>query len=136
MTNWKASLKVTATFVALLVPAVLLLSCGGDGNETPEASLPLSTNGYELYSWFGGPDWHYALFVGDDRVKTFDEISARDVRIEGTAGLIDVLSRLPEGEQVLWSTELVPGTTLPPVKTIEEVSRFCSSNKIWLEIAD
>jgi hypothetical protein len=128
--------RAIAAVLALLLTGGLLSSCPGDETETPQPTLLSSPQGYELYSWFGGPDWHFALVIATDRVKVFEEISARDLRIEGTASLMDLLSQLPEGERVVWSAALVPGTTLPPVKTVDEVSRYCSRNGIRLEIAD
>ena len=78
----------------------------------------------------------HALVVGTDRIKTYGEIAARDVRVEGIEALKDELARLPEGERVFWSDGRVPGTTLPPAQTIDEVRAFCGQNAILLEIAD
>jgi len=128
--------RVVLALLTLLMPAAMLWGCQGDQIETPEPTLALSMKGYELYSWFGGPGWHYALVVGTDRIKTYDEIAARDVRVEGIEALKDELARLPEGERVFWSDERVPGTTLPPAQTVDEVRAFCDQNAILLEIAD
>jgi hypothetical protein len=136
MCDWGARPRAIAAILALLLPAALLSGCRGEETETPRPPLPHSDTGYELYSWFGGPDWRFALVIGTDRVRTFDEISERDECIYGTNALVDELSRLPEGELVLWTTQRVPGTTLPPVKTVDKVSLFCSHNGIRLEIAD
>jgi threonine aldolase len=48
--------------------------------------------------------------------------------------LKEELERLPNGEQVLWSPELVPGATLPPSDIVEAVRAFCRQRGIQLSI--
>lgn len=80
----------------------------------PPSSLPHSEKGYELYSWTereGGP-WHYTLVTGTNRQKTSEELTTGEdmltedgwvkLSVTGTAALLQLLERLPAGEQVFW----------------------------------
>ena len=42
--------------------------------STPDALLPQSMKGYELYSWQQDNQWNYTLITGTDRDKTTQEI--------------------------------------------------------------
>jgi len=128
--------KAAVALLCVLVHASLACGCGGEETPTPEPTLPRWELGYELYSWYGGPDWCFALVAGTSHVKRYEEISARDVRIEGVQALEEVLSRLPAGERVYWSVQRIPGTTLPPARTVEELFAFCNDIGVWLEIID
>ena len=132
MGGWDARNRIVLALLARVVLAAMLWGCRGDEAETPKPTLVRAMKGYELYSWFEGPGWDYALVAGTNRIKTYDEIAARDVRVEGIEALKDELARLPEGERVFWSDGRVPGTTLPPAKTVDEVRAFCNGHGIQL----
>lgn len=134
MTSSSGRQRVVVALLSLIVSAVMMLGCQGDEAETPGSTLPHAMKGYELYSWYEGAGWQYALVVGTNRLKTYDEVAARAVRVEGIDALKDELSRLPEGEQVFWSAGRVPGTTHPPAQTVNAVRTFCDQNGIRLEV--
>jgi hypothetical protein len=90
--------------------------------------------GYELYSWQMEGDWYFALVVGTNRIKTYDEISSPEVRVQGLAALQAKLDQLPGDEQVFWPTGRVPNTALPPAEIIEAVRAHCSQRGIQLYI--
>ncbi len=90
--------------------------------------------GYELYSWQGGGDWHFALLVGTNRLKTHNEVTSPDVRVQGTEALKRELSRLPNEERVFWSGQRVGGLTMPPDDIISEISTHCAQLGIQLEV--
>jgi hypothetical protein len=92
--------------------------------------------GYELYSWYEGADWRFALVEGSNRIKAFEELTAPDVAVDGLEELKDQLMRLPEGETVHWSSGQVPGTVLAPAEIVDQVRSFCKDNALVLEIAD
>jgi hypothetical protein len=87
--------------------------------------------GYELYSWQAQGDWRFALVVGTNRLKTFDEISSDELRLQALERKLD---QLPGGEQVFWSTQRVPNMALPPSEMIAEIRAFCAQRDIQLEI--
>jgi hypothetical protein len=106
--------------------------------------LPYSMKGYELYSWEEEGQWYFTLITGTDRTKTIEEITSKGdfvsetgwvkIRVVGADAIEDVLSRLPEGESVLWCDELHIGQStetdlqLPPEQiadAIEEYAKQC-----------
>ena len=119
---------------------VLVSSAGATSVE----KLPHSLKGYELYSWPEDSQWHFTLITGTNRLKTIEEIISEGdsiyengwvkIQVAGTDAIKDVLSRLPEGESVLWCDDLhVEQSTetdlqLPPEQitdAIEEHAEQC-----------
>ena len=129
----QAATLLSLALLAAIVAATLA-SCKPEPTETPEPALPRSMKGYELYSWYESTGWQFALVAGTNRLKTFAEVSSPRVRLASLEALKSELERLPSGEQVLWSLDLVPGTTLPPSDIVEEVHAFCRQRGIQLLI--
>jgi hypothetical protein len=102
--------------------------------EIGGSSKPKSMKGYELYSWQTQREWYFALVVGTNRIKTYEEISSPGVRVQGLETLKSELDKLSSGEQVFWSTQWVSNTTLPPGETIDEIRTYCIQRGIKLEI--
>jgi hypothetical protein len=102
--------------------------------ESTEVSLVQSMKGYELYSWQRDGDWHFALLVGTNRIKTHDEVTSPEAGVQGTEALKRELSRLPKGEPVVWSPLRVAGLTMPPNDTISEINEYSAQLGIQLEI--
>jgi hypothetical protein len=123
-------LAMLALFLSL---AVMLGGCQSESVEPPEASPIRSMKGYELYSWQIQGDWYFALVVGTNRIKTYDEISSQ-VRVQALEALERELDQLPSGEQVFWSAGRVPNTTLPPDEMVDEIRAYCRQRGIQLEI--
>lgn len=93
-----------------------------------------SLKGYELCSWQIEGDWYFTLVVGTNRLKTCDEVTSPEVRVQGIEALKRELVRLPSGEQVFWSTRHVPKMTLPPVEIIDEIGAYCEQIGVQLEV--
>ena len=82
------------------------------GDSPP--SLPHSEKGYELYSWKEqeGDVWHYTLVTGTNRQKTAEELTAEEdvltehgwtkLTVAGIEALLQLLGRLPAGDQIFW----------------------------------
>ena len=99
--------------------------------------LPRSFKGYELYSWEEGSQWHFTLITSTDRTKAMEEITSKEdyiseigwvkIHVVSADAIKDALSRLPEGESVLWCDELHIGQTtgtdfqLPPVQITDAI---------------
>jgi len=92
----------------------------------PSETVPnRSMKGYELYSWQVQGEWYFALVIGTNRIKTYDEIASPKVRVRGLEALEGQLDQLPSGEQVFWSAQRVPNTGLPPHEMIDEIRTYC-----------
>ncbi|MBN1316442.1 MAG: hypothetical protein JXA42_13285 [Anaerolineales bacterium] len=128
-------MKRTCFFsILLLFLSVLLAGCKEETNEKPE--LDRSMKGYELYSWQDGEQWCFSLLMGTNRIKTYDEVTSLDVRIQGVDALLEELDRLPRGESLFWTSGLVPGTRLPSDDIIAAVKETCQEGGIQLEISN
>jgi len=122
-------------FVALVAfLAMVLGGCQPESTEAPEDSPVRTLKGYELYSWQIEGDWYFALVLGTNRLKTYDEITSVDMRVQGIEALKRELDQLPTGERVLWSTRHIPDMTLPPDEIIDEASAYCEQIGVQLEI--
>jgi len=111
-------MKLLLRLLLFCATAVLVGGCFGETGRGelpgPEAQpLPRSAKGYELYSW-QGPDggWRYTLITGTNRQKTAEEVTAGEnaqteegwvqLTVAGADALLDLLGRLPDGEQIFW----------------------------------
>ena len=128
--------RMITALSTIAVLAVMVWGCRGNTTEDPAPTVPLSMKGYELYSWYEGTGWSYSLVVGTNRVKTFAEIAAPEVRLGGFEALKEKLATLSDGEQVLWSAGRVPGTTLPSAQTVDDLRAICDRSGIGLVIVD
>lgn len=103
----------------------------------PAATLPArSMKGYELYSWQEMGEWHFALLLGTNRIKTYHEVTSPDVRVKDIEVLKSELDRLSVGEQVFWLVGRVPGMALPAEAVIDELRVYCEGRGIRLEVTD
>jgi hypothetical protein len=91
-----------------------------------------SMKGYELYSWQVQDAWYFALVVGTNRIKTYEEVSSPEARVKGLEALKSELDGLPDGGWVFWSGQRVPNTTLPPDEMIDEIRAYCEQRGIQL----
>jgi hypothetical protein len=101
--------------------------------------LPHSMKGYELYSWSEDSQWHFTLITGTNRNKTPEEIISNEdviseagwvqIHVVGVDAIKAVLSKLPQGEEILWlarprAEQTPPGNInfmLPPEPTIDNI---------------
>lgn len=109
---------------------------------TSVEELPRSFKGYELYSWKAAGQWHFTLITGTDRTKTMEEITSEEdfisetgwvkTQVVGADAIEDVLSRLPEGESVIWCDELHIGQStetdlqLPPEEIADAIEEYAN----------
>jgi hypothetical protein len=101
--------------------------------------LPHSVKGYELYSWQEGSQWHFTLITGTNRNKTLEEIISNEdiisedgwvqIHVVGVDAIKAVLSKLRQGEKILWlarpRAEQTPPSNinfmLPPEPIIDSI---------------
>ena len=104
------------TILALVLIA-LMLSGFDSSKKLPPAQYPptdpLSSliKDYELYSWRVGREWYYTLIAGPRRLRTYDEITLGENKVEdggvkltiqGVHDLEATLEQLPPGTHVTW----------------------------------
>ena len=101
--------------LSLVLAACLAVACthAPAPTPTPPPLLPRSMKGYELYSWPVEDTWHFTLITGTNRNKTLEEVKASDdrwtedgwvrIHVQGVDAIKALLSRVPEGEWVLWA---------------------------------
>ena len=103
--------------------------------------LPYSMKGYELYSWTEDSPWHFTLITGTNRNKTLEEITSDEdiisetgwvqIHVVGVDAVKAVLSKLRQGEEILWLAGLREQTpqggvniTLPTGSTIDTIKEY------------
>lgn len=126
--------KLILAAVALFL-VVTLGGCQSDGAEPADTDAAGLLKGYELYSWQMQGDWYFALVPGTNRLKTYDEISSVEVRLQGVEALESELDKVPGGQQVFWLADRVPNMAMPPAEIIDEIRAYCTERGIQLEIA-
>ena len=80
------------------------------------AQASQAMKGYELYSWRVKGHWHYAVMIGTNRAKSYDEITAKENERIGIAALEAELKKLPRGEELFWRSAAHPGVIKPRAK--------------------
>ena len=101
--------------------------------------LPHSVKGYELYSWSEDSQWHFTLITGTNRNKTLEEIISNEdviseagwvqIHVVGVDAIKAVLSKLHQGEEILWlarprAEQTPPGNInfiLPPEPIVDSI---------------
>ena len=138
MRGYEILLRLRRLLVLLIVALAATFSCCSPkfAPHSPDVtgSASQSMKGYELYSWQVQGEWTFALVPGTNRIKTYDELSASEVRVKGLDGIKGELDRLPSGEQVFWSAGRVPNTVLPPGEIVDELVATCRQRGIRLDV--
>ena len=114
--------------------------------------LPHSMKGYELYSWLEDGQWHFTLITGTNRNKTVEEVCSREdvisetgwvrVQVIGVNAIRAVLSKLQQGEEILWldrpRSEQTPPDDIdfmfPPEQIIDSVKEHAEQAGLDLHI--
>jgi uncharacterized repeat protein (TIGR01451 family) len=129
--------KFYLTGLAILVMVLQLGNCQSERAAHPEIGSVQPLKGYELYSWQIDRDWRFALVLGTNRVKTYDEVTSPELVVQGVQVLKRELDQLPSGAQVFWSAQRVPNMVLPPDDIVEEISAHCQrlGVQLWIDRA-
>jgi hypothetical protein len=101
--------------IAIALVALLLSSCSKPEEpkvaHPPDALLPMSDKGYELYSWRLGREWYHTLVTATDRAKTLEEITSGEnivgetsvsLTLRGIHDLEATIERLPARTAIAW----------------------------------
>lgn len=114
--------------------ALILGGCQMCGTTDDGGTLPKSMKGYELYSWQTQGKWFFSLLPGTNRLKTADEVTSADVRVEGTGAIETELGKLATGESVFWSAKRVAGMSMPDEQTRGTIASYCDQIGVNLVI--
>jgi hypothetical protein len=138
--------------IIILLSLVLLLTSLAACNTASKEPLPGSMKGYELYSWQENGQWHFTLITGTNRNKTLEEITTGqsevteggwvNLKAVGLDEIKDILSRVPEGQWVSWSSGKFvaePGGSeikleLPTQNIIEKVQAHAEKCELNLQV--
>lgn len=147
------TIKLILMAIALVV---LLLSSYTTSEEPktahpPDALLPASDDGYELYSWRLGRDWYHTLVTATQRAKTVEEVTVGEnvvgdkwvsLTLRGIYDLDATIERLPVHTAITWlgpralrqrgiRASLV---RLPPQGHLDQVRATCSEMNINVQV--
>ena len=144
-------------FLFLSVLLWLFISCSKVNKEDPAATksnsdtlvVPHSMKGYELYSWPEGNQWYFALLLGTNRIKTYEEVISNTpseihlITVTGVDALKLALDRFPENEYITWVGKNWLQNTwssnygnfqLPPQNYMDDLVQYCKQRKLNLQI--
>jgi hypothetical protein len=113
---------------AAATPAPAMADATAPPPTTPEARAA----GYDLYSWKGG-SWYFALLPGMNRLRSSEEVKAPGTTIDGISALKSKLKQLDRGTKVTWSQN-VPGTELPNIEIVSDLSAYSAQHGIELSV--
>jgi hypothetical protein len=129
--------------MSLLFLSLLFLASCKSGTETSPKSLPEPAAaseeaeepaGYQLYSWEEHGAWQFSVLSGSNKLRSFEEVSADEVAVEGVSALQSRLRNLPRGAELTWSSHEVTNTEFPPDETIASISVYCARRGINLVV--
>ncbi|HWN81747.1 MAG TPA: hypothetical protein VNM87_06610 [Candidatus Udaeobacter sp.] len=120
--------RPAATSTAPATPA----PAAADATAPPPATPEARATGYDLYSWKGG-NWYFALLPGMNRLRSTEEVKAPATTIDGLSALKSKLKQLERGTKVNWSAN-VPGTELPTIEIVSELSTYGAQHGIELSV--
>jgi len=89
---------------------------------------------YEMYSWYNGQDWVYALFETATGISTFADITASPDTLVGTDNAAESLKTLPRGTKVYWNLKRIKGFTLPTQNFIDKLALTAKKAGVELEV--
>ncbi|MBC7473876.1 MAG: hypothetical protein H7263_06255 [Candidatus Sericytochromatia bacterium] len=128
--------------IFILTFSLVLTNCQNQTNNPlniPSGSTSQhSMKGYELYSWrLNNGSWYYALLVGTNRVKIYQEIVAEQLNsLDALKGKINSLSK---GEVINWnglSDQIRDLPILLPEKSVQdEIRKLCEQKGIEIAIS-
>jgi hypothetical protein len=121
-----------ATPSAPAAPAVPATPAPARADATAPPASEIRAAGFDLYSWKGG-NWYFALLPGMNRLRSSEEVKAPGTTIDGISALKTKLKQLESGTKVTWSAN-VPGTELPTIEIVSDLSAFTAQHGIELMV--
>lgn len=89
---------------------------------------------YELYSWYNGQDWAYALFETATGISTFTDITSSPDIIVGMENIAQSVKTLPRGTKVYWNLKRIKGFTLPSQDDVDKLTATAKKSGVQMEV--
>ncbi len=90
---------------------------------------------YELYSWYNGQDWAYAILEnGVKLTSSFKDITQDNNIIVGTSYVQDKILEMPRGTKVYWNLKRIKGFQMPDEKTVSTLVNAAKKAGVTVEI--
>lgn len=106
-----------------------------DISQPQELTAPRASGAsYEMYSWYNGQDWSYALFETATGISTFGDITASPDIIVGTENVTETVKTLPRGTKVYWNLKRIKGFTLPSQDVMDKLLSTAKKSGIQMEV--
>lgn len=91
-------------------------------NPQTDISPAAVTASYEMYSWYNGQNWAYAIIEnGAKLTSSFKQITEDDNIIVGSDYVKDKLLEMPRGTKIYWNLKRIKGFQMPEEKTVESI---------------
>lgn len=131
-------------YLLLAVLALSLSACSTPrGNKVSFSSLNPQTDitparaavSYEMYSWYNGQDWAYAIYENGVKISSsFQEITQDNDIIVGSRYALDKLLEMPRGTKVYWNLKRIKGFQMPDQDTVEDIVRSAKKAGVTVEV--
>lgn len=104
-------------------------------NSQTDISPANPTVSYEMYSWYNGQDWAYAVIEnGVKLTSSFKQITEDDNIIVGSAYVKDKLLEMPRGTKIYWNLKRIKGFQMPDEKTVESIISAAKKAGVTVEV--
>ena len=131
-------------FLLVVFTALTLSACfTPNGNRVSFSSLNPQTDisparpaaSYEMYSWYNGQDWAYAIFENGVKISsTFQEITQDNNIIVGSRYAQEKLLEMPRGTKVYWNLKRIQGFQMPDQNTVDDIVRSAKKSGVTVEV--
>ncbi len=106
-----------------------------DITHPQELTAPRSSGAsYEMYSWYNGQDWAYALFETATGISTFTEITTSPDIMVGMQNIADSIKTLPRGTKVYWNLKRIKGFNLPAQNDVDKLTSAAKKSGVQMEV--
>lgn len=104
-------------------------------NPQTDISGVQSHSSYEMYSWYNGQDWAFALFENGTKItSSFADITDSNDIVVGVEPAAEKIFSLPRGSRVYWNLKRIKGFSLPDENAISKIVTGAKKNGVFVEV--
>lgn len=128
-------------FFIVAMMAMICVSSAAVGPARGEGKrMEKSFKGWELYSWKAEHNWKYSLLMGTNRLKSCNEIKAKEETLTYEQ-MLKKLESVAEDDWVTWCSDKANGSTpcglrMAPANVRQSVERLCEKRRIHLQVME